>query len=252
MGRPPKATKVIKSLFFLVTAHWQRIAVALSGLTLCGIMAGLGLFWGVLARILNKPVPLWVVVAVLPLSGYAVVTMILGMIKAAKEPPFLKFRSMKYGPWKLEWEYEYVRKTGKYAAKEIWPVCCKCGCKLVEHEDRRDLCRCPECECKYSATILFDRRAAAAAVIERKMEKWSDTSVRLHPTPIEIQNTLSAPVQLSAGGYLGAEPVKVDANWNDSANTIYAKKPVFTARAEGSPATVNFQIVDGTMYVTIR
>jgi len=82
--------------------------------------------------------------------------------------------------------------------------------------------------------------------------KWAGRFINLQSIPIVIYNTLSIPVTLSAGGYLGNDPVMIPANSNDSIGAIYNTTPNFTVSTESFPATADFQIVGGVMYVTIR
>jgi len=82
--------------------------------------------------------------------------------------------------------------------------------------------------------------------------RWAGRFVNLQSVPIVIYNTLSIPVTLSAGGYLGNDPMVIPANSNDNAGAIYNASPVFTASTESFPATADFQIVDGVMYITVR
>jgi len=68
-----------------------------------------------------------------------------------------------------------------------------------------------------------------------------------------INNTMSIPVTLSAGGYLDVDPMlSITANSNDSTNAIYTRIPTFTVSTSSFPATADFQIVDNVMYVTVR
>jgi len=82
--------------------------------------------------------------------------------------------------------------------------------------------------------------------------RWVGKFVNLQSIPIAIYNTLSIPVTLSAGGYLGNDPMTIPANSNVTSSTIYTSGPVFMVSTESFPATADFQIVDGVMYVTIR
>jgi len=70
--------------------------------------------------------------------------------------------------------------------------------------------------------------------------------------PVIIYNTLSISVTLQANGYLGVEPMVIPANNNNSVSVIYTTSPAFTVSTESFPATADFQIVDGTMFVTVR
>ncbi|MCL2194232.1 MAG: hypothetical protein FWB78_12665 [Treponema sp.] len=82
--------------------------------------------------------------------------------------------------------------------------------------------------------------------------RWAGRFVNLQSIQIAIYNTLSIPVTLSAGGYLGNDPMIIPADSNDTSGTIYTSGPVFTVSTESFPATADFQIVNGTMFVTIR
>ena len=85
------------------------------------------------------------------------------------------------------------------------------------------------------------------------MEQWRSKYINLQPTPAEVYNTLAMPVILSASGYFGAEPLTIHDKKDVFHAMIYTKTPSFSAIiADGSPATANYQIVDGVMIVTIR
>ena len=81
---------------------------------------------------------------------------------------------------------------------------------------------------------------------------WSGRFVGLQSMPIVVYNTLSIPVELSAGGYLDTDPMAIPADSNDNIGTIYNTSPAFAVSTVSFPATADFQIVGGTMYVTIR
>jgi hypothetical protein len=76
--------------------------------------------------------------------------------------------------------------------------------------------------------------------------------VDLSSIPVKVYNTLSIPVTLSAGGYLGTDPMSDIQEGDNNANTIYTKSPVLTVTTSSFPATADFQIVDGVMFVTVR
>jgi hypothetical protein len=77
--------------------------------------------------------------------------------------------------------------------------------------------------------------------------------VDLPSIPVVINNTMSIPVTLSAGGYLDVDPMlNITANSDDSTNAIYTRTPVFTVSTSSFPATADSQIVDDVMYITVR
>ena len=221
------------------------------GITLTGVFALGGRFFTNIAEV---QVPLFILIALSPLVIYAVVKIARGVLDIARDPPYLMFTGMKYEYWKLVWEYSYNKKSDEYEIKNLRPVCKKCGCDMVEHKENDSFCRCPQCPQHISPPDFhFDRHVAAMTVIKYRMKQWSDKSVNLQPTPIEIYNTLSEHVTLSAGGYLGAEPVTIYADCNETGCTIYTKTPAFSVSTEdSSPAITNYQIIDGVMIVTIR
>jgi hypothetical protein len=75
--------------------------------------------------------------------------------------------------------------------------------------------------------------------------------INLPSIPVVINNTMSIPITLSAGGCLGVDPMPVQTGDNNT-NTIYSKTPIFTVTSDTFPATADFQIVRDIMYVTIR
>jgi len=81
---------------------------------------------------------------------------------------------------------------------------------------------------------------------------WAGRFVNLQSISIMVYNTLSIPVTLSAGGYLGNEPMVIPANSNDNIGTIYNMHPNFIVSTDSFPATADFQIVSNVMYITIR
>jgi len=251
-GKATTATKVAK-VFKAIKSLWTH-ANTLSKVIPCisviatATAALLGRFIGLFTCIIESyaQIPWLVVIAISPFLIYAVIVMILSIIRAAGKPPHLKFTNMKYKDWQLKWNY-----NKRHEVDKIWPICRDCGCKLVEWEDPRlGGLRCPKCENHLYPE--FDKYLAARTVIEHKIEKWSDKSVSIQPIPIEVCNTLSIPVTLYANDYLGTEPMTIPANSNDNSNTIYTKKPSFTIVAEKSPTTAVWQIVDNVILVTIR
>jgi len=173
MNKPPvskKAAKIIKPIMLFAIKHRKEISISFSGITICGVMAGLGLVWNRIVCILNAPVSLWVVIAILPLSGYAVVTMTISIVKAARNPTYLSFTSMKYEEWKLEWSYERNKKTKEYDIKNILPVCNNCGCELEEYDviNAGTYLHCPIC--KDALYKLFDKHSAVTKIIKHKIK----------------------------------------------------------------------------------
>jgi hypothetical protein len=77
--------------------------------------------------------------------------------------------------------------------------------------------------------------------------------VDLPSISVVINNTMSIPVTLSAGGYLDVDPMlNITANSDDSTNAIYTRTPVFTVSTSSFPGVADFQIVDDVMYVIVR
>ncbi|QQO08661.1 hypothetical protein [Breznakiella homolactica] len=78
------------------------------------------------------------------------------------------------------------------------------------------------------------------------------------PCNIEVANTLSVAVSLTAENYLDTEPFVIPANTNSSGQ-IYTKVPSFTVDAGGYSVTIDCNYVSndpndgyGTFFVTIR
>jgi len=78
---------------------------------------------------------------------------------------------------------------------------------------------------------------------------WEGVFTNRQELTLKINNTFSFPVSISAGGFMGVDPIVV----NDIAeNTIFTRTPNFNVSAGGFPAVVEYNIVDNTMYVTVR
>jgi len=78
---------------------------------------------------------------------------------------------------------------------------------------------------------------------------WEGVFTNRQELTLKINNTFSFPVSISAGGFMGVDPIVV----NDIAeNTIFTRTPNFNITAGGFPAVVEYNIVDNTMFVTVR
>ena len=140
-----RAAGFFKAVLPFVIEHWQAI-IAFSGL----IVAGLGLFFEAFRNIMRTSIilPAWVLIVVSPFVIYAVIMIVIKWIDVIRKPPYLKFTSMEYKGWKLQWDYEPTKYYEFYNITNIRPVCKKCGCKLVEHHCTTgiDGSYCPVCE----------------------------------------------------------------------------------------------------------
>ena len=76
--------------------------------------------------------------------------------------------------------------------------------------------------------------------------------IDLQSMPVRIENTRLFAVTLSAGGYMGLDPVTIGASTATTTGEIFTAAPVFTVDDENFPVTVDLRIVGGAMYVTIR
>jgi hypothetical protein len=71
---------------------------------------------------------------------------------------------------------------------------------------------------------------------------------------IRVNNTLNIPVNLSADGWMedmANIPPSYDSDQNH-AGVIFTDKPIFSVSTGSFPATAQYQIIDGIMYVTIK
>jgi len=80
---------------------------------------------------------------------------------------------------------------------------------------------------------------------------WEGVFTNRQELTLKINNTFSFPVSISAGGFMGVDPI-VDISHGVSDNTIFTRTPNFNITAGGFPAVVEYNIVDNTMFVTIR
>lgn len=72
------------------------------------------------------------------------------------------------------------------------------------------------------------------------------------PIPVKVLNTLSVSAKLSADGYMETEPMSINSGENDKENAIYTRTPNFSVATDTYPAITDYEIKNGTMYVTIR
>ena len=63
---------------------------------------------------------------------------------------------------------------------------------------------------------------------------------------------MSIPVTLSAGGYLGTDPLPNIQTGDNNTNIIYTRNPVLTVTTNTFPASADFQVINDIMYITIR
>jgi len=172
-----KAGGFIKILLSFLLENWTVITPFFSSVTIAGIIAGLGRFFGFFARLMESSVNirLWIVIAISPFLIYGVVMPVIGLIKALKKPSYLKTTGMEYKKWKLKWDYSKNKTSKKYNIINIRPVCHKCGCRLLEHHTTTgiDGMYCPVCEedNKYVQNLypsFFTETTAAKTVIEHE------------------------------------------------------------------------------------
>jgi len=179
-----KAAGVVKFLLPYIIKNWRIIIGFISGITITGILAGLGRFIDFFACVFNIrfPLPLPVIIVVFPFLVYGVIMPILRIRDIFKDPPYLSFTSMEYDKWKLRWKYVYVQKYNRYEIYNIRPVCKKCGCDLLKHHTIMggiDGLYCPVCEegNKYPALYpTFMETSVIEKVIEHKIENKQFTA----------------------------------------------------------------------------
>jgi len=164
-----KVTNIIKFLLPLIIENWGKIAIYLSGITISGVVAGLGNFIDVFSSFINihipLNIPLWLIIAILPVVLYGIISSILKIVNNLKKPSFLKFTSMEYTDtknnlYRLKWNYELYNK--EYVVRNIYPVCCNCGCELTYIKDS-DYIYCPVC--RDNAYKIFDEKDAVIKII---------------------------------------------------------------------------------------
>jgi len=80
---------------------------------------------------------------------------------------------------------------------------------------------------------------------------WEGVFTNRQELTLKINNTFSFPVSISAGGFMGVDPI-VDIPSGVSDNTIFTRTPNFNITADGFPAITEYNIVGNTMYVTVR
>lgn len=172
-----KVISVFKILLPYILDNWKVIVTLISGLTISGILTGLGIFFNCLSSFtsltVQSDIPLWILIAILPLLIYAVFIIARDIIKHFTKPPYYKFTSMSYSNpkndfnWKLEWEWVLYKK--KYIINEFHVICRKCGCELEDTKDTqfRGL-YCPSCNNEWCE--LFDDENAARKVIEYRIK----------------------------------------------------------------------------------
>jgi len=76
--------------------------------------------------------------------------------------------------------------------------------------------------------------------------------INLLPIPVIINNTMSIPVTLLAGGYFGIDPMGDIPTGENNVNTIYTTSPTLTVMTSTFPAIANFQVINEIMYIIIR
>jgi hypothetical protein len=72
------------------------------------------------------------------------------------------------------------------------------------------------------------------------------------PITVNVYNTLAIPVNLTANGYMGTEPMLIGAGKDDGVNAIYTRTPNFNVATDSYPAIADYEIKNGVMYVLIR
>jgi len=85
-----------------------------------------------------------------------------------------------------------------------------------------------------------------------QIDVYKGKFVDLPSIPVVINNTMAIPVTLSAGGYLGTDPMPNIQTGENNTNTIYTRTPVLTVITNSFPATADYQVVDDTMYIIIK
>jgi hypothetical protein len=146
-----KAKSIIKVVLPFLLDNWKTIATCLSGITISGILAGLGNFIDALSHFtsltINYDIHIWLIIAILPYLLYiAVVMPITKMINKFRKPAYLKFTTMEYlstknQSYKLEWNY--VKDKKEYVPRNVHAVCHKCGCELAKLNS--EFIYCPLC-----------------------------------------------------------------------------------------------------------
>jgi len=169
-----KATNIIKFLLPLIIENWGKILIYLSGITLTGIITGLGNFIKILSGFINiripLNIPLWLIVSIMPIFLYGIFNFIVKIIKNIKKPECLKFTSMEYTDlknnlYKLKWDYEL--KDKKYVVGNIYAVCPVCDCSLT-YAKNENFVYCPICRDK--GYEMFDDDNAVKKIIWHRIK----------------------------------------------------------------------------------
>ena len=85
-----------------------------------------------------------------------------------------------------------------------------------------------------------------------KTSYYNGKFIDLQPISVIINNTMSYTVSLSAGGYLETDPMLNIPTGDNNTNLIYTETPILTVTTNSFPATAVYQVVGGTMYITIK
>jgi hypothetical protein len=166
-----KAIGIIKAVFLFIIENWHTV-IAFSGVILSSVFAGLGLFFEFFRNIMKIRIilPLWMFIVVSPFVLYAIIMVIVKLIRAIRKPPYLSFTAMEYQStknhsYKLEWNY--VKDKNKYIPKNIHPVCHNCGCELAPMNYQ--FIYCPVCRQDICDPIPDIEYGAIIKIIEYKI-----------------------------------------------------------------------------------
>jgi hypothetical protein len=102
---------------------------------------------------------------------------------------------------------------------------------------------------EYLHTDLFDLQPE-----KRVSQQRSQNTITISNLPsreVRVHNTLGYPVTLTAGGWM-EDMANISPGDDHSTGVIFTDKPVFSVSTGSFPATAQYQIIDGVMYVTIR
>jgi hypothetical protein len=147
-----KATRVLKVILPFILEHWKDIFIYLSGVTIYGVLSGLGKFVDTLSCFASLTVQfdvyLWAIIVLFPIVLHIFYIYTLHMINKFKKPAYLKFTSMDYtdingNHYKIKWNYYLNYK--EYLVGDIYPVCPICGCELSDYVDFHSSLYCPMC-----------------------------------------------------------------------------------------------------------
>ena len=85
-----------------------------------------------------------------------------------------------------------------------------------------------------------------------KTSFYNGKFIDLQPINVIINNTMSFPVSLSAGGYLENDPMLNIPMGDNNTNIIYTETPILTVTTNSFPATAEYQIINNIMYIIIK